>query len=75
VSAHENTTPLDSVLGIASEEQRRMGHTHLGTEHLFLALIQHRENAAAKFLEQQGLDLTKAREQVLKELDPNFTGE
>jgi ATP-dependent Clp protease ATP-binding subunit ClpC len=75
VAAQESTTSMDSVLDLAREEKLLSGNTYLGTEHLLLALIRHRQNAVAEFLEQQGIDLTKAREQVLKELDPNFTGE
>jgi len=72
VAAQVEATPLDSALDVARAEQRRLGHWYLGTEHLLLALVQHGQNTVAQLLQQQGMDLTKAREQVLKELDPNF---
>jgi ATP-dependent Clp protease ATP-binding subunit ClpC len=71
-AAQIETTPLDSALEAAHAEQRRFGHYYLGTEHLLLALIQDGQNAVAQFLQQQGMDLAKARELVLLELDPTL---
>lgn len=66
------STPLDSALEAARAEQQRFGHHFLGTEHLLLALIQDGQNSVAQFLRQQGMDLAKARELVLLELDPSL---
>lgn len=70
--ARVESTPLDSALEVARAEQQRFGHYYLGTEHLLLALVQDGQNAFAQFLQQQGMDLTKARDRVLKELDPSL---
>jgi ATP-dependent Clp protease ATP-binding subunit ClpA len=70
--AQVESTPLDSVVEVARAEQQRFGHYYLGTEHLLLAVIQDGQNAFAQFLQQQGMDLTRARERVLKELDPSL---
>jgi ATP-dependent Clp protease ATP-binding subunit ClpC len=75
VAADSTTTPLDDLIALAHGEQRNLGHTYLGTEHLLLALLHHTNNGAARFLHEQGVDLVTARQDVLKELDPNFTSE
>jgi ATP-dependent Clp protease ATP-binding subunit ClpC len=63
------------LLPVAQEEQRNLFHEYLGTEHLLLALIRHGDNPICVFLRQQGITPEILREEVLKELDPNFDPE
>jgi hypothetical protein len=49
------------VLGHASEEVDRMGHRHIGTEHLFLGLLREHETFAARRLNERGITLEKVR--------------
>ncbi|QXM07409.1 ATP-dependent Clp protease ATP-binding subunit [Crassaminicella indica] len=47
-------------------EARRIGHNYIGTEHLLLALIHEGEGVAAKILIDSGVNLSKARNEVMK---------
>ncbi|GAA1607348.1 hypothetical protein GCM10009804_74120 [Kribbella hippodromi] len=48
--------PARQVILLAQEEARNLDHTYVGTEHLLLGLIVHRDNAAARVL--SDLDIT-----------------
>ena len=50
------------VLAYAAEEAERIGHKHIGCEHLLLALGRGEETLAAQLLHLHGFDITKARE-------------
>jgi ATP-dependent Clp protease ATP-binding subunit ClpC len=52
------------VLELAFDEQRQLGHTYIGTEHLLLGLIREGEGVAAQILRNYGIDLEKVRRQV-----------
>jgi hypothetical protein len=52
------------VLTLAQDEAQRFNHTHIGTEHLLLALIRQPESATARVLVDLGLDLAKVRTAV-----------
>jgi ATP-dependent Clp protease ATP-binding subunit ClpC len=51
---------------LAQEEARRLGHSHIGTEHLLLGLIDEGDGSAAKTLESLGVSLAAIREQVME---------
>jgi len=51
-------------LTYAQEEALRLGHTHIGTEHLLLGLLREGEGVAAKVLGDLGLNLSRARDAV-----------
>lgn len=51
-------------LTLAQDEAQRFNHTHLGTEHLLLGLIRQPESAAARVLDDLGVDLAKVRTAV-----------
>ena len=53
------------LLSLAAEEARRLGHDHVGTEHLLLAIIREGEGVAAKILKQLGALDEAARVQTL----------
>ena len=52
------------VLAYAAEEAERLGHKHIGTEHLLLGLMREKEGFAAHLLNEHGLDLEDARKRV-----------
>ncbi|AOY75138.1 ATP-dependent Clp protease ATP-binding subunit [Clostridium formicaceticum] len=57
------------VFELSFEVARSLGHSYIGTEHLLLGLIAEGEGIAAKVLIQMGINLDKAKEEVLKLLN------
>lgn len=49
------------VMAYAAEEAARMGHQHIGTEHLFLGLLREERSYAAALLNEYGMSLEKGR--------------
>lgn len=56
------------ILEAAILEARALNHNYVGTEHLWLSLMREREGVAARVLDDMGIDLLKAREQLLAQL-------
>ena len=54
------------VIVLAQDEAKLLNHNYIGTEHLLLGLIHEGEGVAAKALEQMGISLQAAREQVVE---------
>ena len=52
------------VLNYAAEEAERLGHKHIGTEHLFLGLLREQESFAASLLKERGIEIDKVREEL-----------
>jgi ATP-dependent Clp protease ATP-binding subunit ClpC len=52
------------VVVLAQEESRELGHDHIGTEHLLLALIREEDGIAGQALAEAGVTLDAARKQV-----------
>src|ERR1043165_2585520 len=50
------------ILGYAAEEAERLGHQHIGTEHLLLGTLREPECCAAEILAQNGLKLEDIRQ-------------
>lgn len=62
-----NYTPrAKKVIELSVDESRKLGHSYIGTEHLLLALIREGEGVAARVLNNAGVSLNKARQQVLQ---------
>jgi ATP-dependent Clp protease ATP-binding subunit ClpC len=59
-----------SVVVLAQEESRLLGHNHIGTEHLLLGLLAEREGVAARALESLGVTLDAARQLVREIVGP-----
>ena len=59
------------VVVLAQEEARMLNHNYIGTEHLLLALLREKEGLAAIVLRKLGLNLEKARTQVMEYLGPD----
>ncbi|KAI3836155.1 hypothetical protein MKX03_028134 [Papaver bracteatum] len=55
-----------TVIMLAQDEVRRLGHNHLGTEQILLGLIAESTGIAAKVLKSMGIKLTDARTEVEK---------
>jgi ATP-dependent Clp protease ATP-binding subunit ClpC len=54
------------VLEFASREAQYLSHSYIGTEHIFIGLLQETEGIAAKVLEEVHIDMQKGREVVLQ---------
>lgn len=53
-------------LELTAEESESLGHNYVGTEHILLGLLREGEGVAAQVLQRMGVDLQKAREQVME---------
>ncbi len=53
------------VIELAIDEARKLGHSHVGTEHLLLGLVREGGHVGAKVLETLGVTLEKVREHVI----------
>ncbi len=53
-----------NVLNYAKEEARSLGHAHLGTEHLLIALAREEQGAAARVLSSLGITADQLRNSV-----------
>ncbi len=56
------------VIELAIDEARRMGHSHVGSEHLLLGLVREGQGIASGVIESLGVTLTKVRQQLLATL-------
>jgi len=54
------------VVELAIEESQNLGHNYVGTEHILLGLIREGEGVAAQILTNMGLDLKRARKEVIQ---------
>lgn len=72
------TPEFEATLERAREECRLLGHGFVGSEHLLLGLLGHREGAAAKFLREHKFSLSRLRQEVVAQVgkgDHAFTQE
>lgn len=58
------TVRARQIVVVAQEESRRLGHDHIGTEHLLLGLLRDEDGVAARTLIMVGVDLSGARHAV-----------
>jgi bifunctional UDP-N-acetylglucosamine pyrophosphorylase/glucosamine-1-phosphate N-acetyltransferase len=54
------------VFAYAAEEAERLGHKHIGTEHLLLGLLREEKCFAAQILQERGLKLDPIREELAR---------
>ena len=66
------TPRVKKVLNLASKEAKQLQHTYVGTEHILLGLLREGDGVAARVLTNLDIDIENARQEILKELDPNF---
>jgi len=67
------TPRVKKVLALAGKEAKALQHSYVGTEHILLGLLREGEGVAAQVLRNLEIDLDRTRNEVLRELDPNFT--
>jgi ATP-dependent Clp protease ATP-binding subunit ClpC len=54
------------ILNFATEEAERLGHRHVGTEHLLLGILREEKCFGAEILQERGLRLTTLREELAR---------
>jgi len=59
------------VLAYAAEEAERLGHKHIGTEHLLLGLLREENCVAAQLLKKIGLQIDGVREELARSPHPS----
>src|SRR5499426_1147047 len=69
------TPRVKKVLALAAKEAKALNHTYVGTEHILLGLLREGDGVAARVLKSLDVDLEQTRQEILKELDPNFTSQ
>src|SRR6266550_2137601 len=67
------TPRVKKVLALAGKEAKALNHSYVGTEHILLGLLREGEGVAARVLKTLEIDIERTRNEILKELDPNFT--
>src|SRR5213593_1808566 len=67
------TPRVKKVLALAAKEAKALNHTYVGTEHILLGLLREGDGVAARVLKNLDVDIEQTRQEILKELDPNFT--
>jgi ATP-dependent Clp protease ATP-binding subunit ClpC len=81
-TGQESKTPLGSipytprvkkVLALAGKEAKALNHSYVGTEHILLGLLREGEGVAARVLKTLDIDIERTRQEILKELDPQFS--
>ncbi|MEI6568068.1 MAG: ATP-dependent Clp protease ATP-binding subunit, partial [Verrucomicrobiota bacterium] len=66
------TPRVKKVLALAGKEAKTLSHTYIGTEHILLGLLREGDGIAARVLKNLDVDIELTRQEILKELDPNF---
>src|SRR5712664_1798390 len=69
------TPRVKRVLALAVKESQALHHTYVGTEHILLGLLREGDGVAPRVLKNLGVDIEQTRQEVLQELDPNFTAQ
>jgi ATP-dependent Clp protease ATP-binding subunit ClpA len=73
VSGQPYTPRVKKALALAAKEARALHHTYVGTEHMLLGLLREGDGVAARVLMNLGLNIETTRQNILKELDPNYS--
>ncbi|MCC7376827.1 MAG: ATP-dependent Clp protease ATP-binding subunit [Verrucomicrobiales bacterium] len=69
------TPRVKKVLSLAAKEAKALNHTYVGTEHILLGLLREGDGVAARVLKSLDVDIEQTRQEILKELDPNFANQ
>src|SRR5215216_2037962 len=69
------TPRVKKVLALAAKEAKALTHTYVGTEHILLGLLREGDGVAARVLKNLDVDIEQTRQEILKELDPNFNAQ
>jgi len=68
------TPRVKKVLALAGKEAKALNHSYVGTEHILLGLLREGEGVAARVLKALDVDIERTRNEILRELDPQFSG-
>src|SRR6202451_4381415 len=68
------TPRVKKVLALAGKEAKALNHSYVGTEHILLGLLREGEGVAARVLKSLEVDIERTRNEILRELDPQFSG-
>mgnify|MGYP002630731572 CR=1 FL=1 len=68
------TPRVKKVLALAGKEAKVLNHSYVGTEHILLGLLREGEGVAARVLKSLDIDIERTRNEILRELDPQFSG-
>jgi ATP-dependent Clp protease ATP-binding subunit ClpC len=68
------TPRVKKVLALAGKEAKTLSHSYVGTEHILLGLLREGEGVAARVLKSLDIDIERTRNEILRELDPQFSG-
>ena len=68
------TPRVKKVLALAGREAKTLSHSYVGTEHILLGLLREGEGVAARVLKSLDVDIERTRNEILRELDPQFSG-
>ncbi len=66
------TPRAKKVLQLAVAEAQALSHTYVGTEHILLGLLREGEGVAAQVLRNLNVNIETTRQEIMRELDPNF---
>ena len=61
-------------MALSGKEAKSLNHSYVGTEHILLGLLREGEGVAARVLKSLDVDIDRCRNEILAELDPNYTG-
>ena len=67
------TPRVKKVLALANKEAKALNHSYVGTEHILLGLLREGEGVAARVLRRMDVDIQRTRNEILAEIDPNFS--
>ncbi len=67
------TPRVKKVLALAGKEAKTLNHSYVGTEHILLGLLREGEGVAARVLKSLEIDIERTRNEILRELDPQFS--
>ena len=68
------TPRVKKVLALAGKEAKALSHSYVGTEHILLGLLREGEGVAARVLKSLEVDIERTRNEIRRELDPQFSG-
>ena len=68
------TPRVKKVLALSGKEAKTLNHSYVGTEHILLGLLREGEGVAARVLKSLDVDIERTRNEILRELDPQFSG-
>ena len=67
------TPRVKKVLALAAKEAESLNHTYVGTEHILLGILREGDGVAGRVLKNLDVDIEQTRQEILRELDPNFS--